>query len=72
MHPLIHLLGIDTQASWAYDFWSGIGTQIAPAVLAGAWWHRNNCHRPRCPRIGRHTTDAGHWCRHHRPAGDPS
>lgn len=67
MHWLIHVLGIDTQQSFAYDFWSGCGTQLPSLVLAAAWLHRANCHHPRCPRIGKHSPDGTPYCTRHLP-----
>lgn len=70
---LVHVLGIDTQQSWAYDYWSGVGTQVSlpNVVLAVLWYRHNCCHRPWCPRMGKHRPDGTPYCRHHLPpAGD--
>lgn len=67
VHWLVHLLGIDTQASWAYDYWSGCGTQLPSLVLAAAWYHRSNCHARRCLRVGKHTHEGTPYCARHRP-----
>ena len=65
MHWLIHILGIDTQQSWAYDFWSGIATQASLLLAGAAIVRKHNCHHPWCPRISRHTVDGTPWCDHH-------
>lgn len=64
---LIHLLGIDTQQSWAYDFWSGIATQSTLLLGALGWFCKHNCHNRRCVRIGKHQVDGTPWCSRHRP-----
>lgn len=63
---IIHLLGIDTQQSWAYDFWSGVGTQITVVISAAGLWHRHNCHHRRCLRVGKHVVDGTPWCSRHQ------
>lgn len=73
IHWLIHLLGIDTQQSWAYDFWSGFGPCLISATTlgAGVWAfvRSRNCHVHRCWRIGRHRVAGTEHvvCRHHHP-----
>jgi len=32
MHWLAHIMGLDTQQSYWYDFWSGIATQASVVV----------------------------------------
>lgn len=64
---VLHVLGIDTQQSYFYDWWSGFGTQIAPICLAIAWYRHNNCHRRRCPRLGKHQLDGTPYCTKHHP-----
>lgn len=54
-------------------FWSGFGSDITEvsAFLLGGYglYRKNNCHEPRCPRIGRHAVDGTPWCdRHHHEA----
>lgn len=56
MHWFIHVLGIDTQQSYAYDFWSGIGPVLFGQfpILVGliiGLKHRN-CHVKGCWRLG--------------------
>lgn len=67
MHWLGHVLGLDSQNTPYYLFWSGVGPHIPTFVLTGAWYRRNHCHAPRCARIGRHTADGTPWCTRHRP-----
>lgn len=75
-HWLLHILGIDTQASDWYDLWSGFGAVTmasAPLwIMAIATLRKHNCHKHRCWRIGRHhfIDEHGHdkyMCRHHHP-----
>lgn len=71
LHTLAHLLGIDTQSSYWYAFYSGVGAKLLPnpseVLLAGLWWHRNNCHRRRCWRVGKHAPDGTPYCTRHHP-----
>ena len=70
-HLIAHWLGIDTQQSPFYDFWSGVGTQLKPGWLWVGFlvYRRHNCHQQRCWRIGKHTVDGTPWCtRHHEQA----
>lgn len=67
-HWLLHVLGIDTQQSMFYDFWSGVGTQfkLSNLLLPALYYHKHNCHMAGCWRIGRHGVDGTPWCnRHH-------
>lgn len=70
MRWLIHALGIDTQQSWAYDFWSGVATQLPLPnwIIAAVWYRRHNCHEARCHRLGRHMYGGAQWCARHRPS----
>jgi hypothetical protein len=69
IHFLLHVTGIDTQQSMAYDFWSGIATQASLLFAGLAVVRRNNCHERWCPRVGRHVVDGSPWCnRHHGKA----
>ena len=67
MHWLLHILGLDTQNSIFYNFWSGIGTQLAVLIAAVGAWHKHNCHAKRCPRIGKHILDGTPYCTKHHP-----
>lgn len=66
MRWLLHVLGIDTQQSYYYDFWSGFATQITVLVaLVTALRHRN-CYVRRCWRLGHIDPAHGHpACRRH-------
>lgn len=72
----VHLseeLGISTQASRAYDFWSGLAPNIRDVIelplIASIWWLHHRCHAERCNRVG-HPMPAGYLlCKHH--AGQP-
>jgi hypothetical protein len=75
MHDILHWLGIDTQQSYFYDFWSGVGTQVKITWIAILYivWRRNNCIVPRCWRITRQVTNGGHHvCHKHHPDGKPT
>lgn len=71
---LRHALGIDTQQSMAYAFWSGFGPALIALALGSgtiaAVLHRFNCHQHRCWRIGRHHAGPYVVCRRHSP--DPA
>jgi len=64
---LLHLLGIDTQQSYFYDFWSGFATQLSVITAGVVYYKRHNCHVHLCPRIGKH--QVGHYtvCSKHHP-----
>lgn len=72
MHTIAHILGIDTQQSYFYDFWSGFATQLPKPweVVIGALWLRHqNCHVKGCWRLGKHAVDGTPWCsKHHENA----
>ncbi len=68
MHWLAHALGIDTQKSWPYDFWSGAGTQLTLCAAFLAWLRHHNCHTRGCLRPGHPVPpDGSVRCRRHRP-----
>lgn len=67
MHWLAHVLGIDTQQSYFYDFWSGVATQLTAVAVGMAWIHKHNCHAKGCLRIGKHSHDGTPYCTKHRP-----
>lgn len=74
MHWLLHVLGVDTQQSYAYDAWSGcipaLLTSTTICAATAAFLRRHNCEVRHCPRLGRHATAAGHRvCRRHHPEG---
>lgn len=73
---LAHVLGIDTQGSYWYAFYSGVGAKLIPnpgeLLLAWLWWRRNNCHAHRCLLIGRHLHEGTPWCRRHHPDPHPT
>ena len=74
MHWLWHALGIDTQQSWAYDFWSGIGTQfkLTGLLLPYVLYRKHNCHVHKCWRIGRFQADRWVVCARHHPDDTPT
>ena len=70
MRWLLHVMGIDTQQSYYYDFWSGIATQFSVVVGVVTYYRKANCHRPWCFRVGKHAPDGTPWCTKHHPAND--
>lgn len=62
LHWLIHFLGIDTQQSYSYDFWSGFGPVLFGQLpILGALivhFRHQNCHVKGCWRLGH--TDPKH------------
>lgn len=74
---LLHVLGIDNVAGYAYAWWSGSGSVLLPPLLTLAgvavlWWWHHRCHCHRCPRLGRYPAAGGQFsvCRAHSP--DPA
>lgn len=49
-HFILHLLGIDTQQSYFYDFWSGIATQLGLLIGITSWYWHHTCHVQTCWR----------------------
>lgn len=69
MHFLLHVLGIDTQQSYYYDFWSGIATQVATVTAGLTYVRKHNCHVRGCARVGRHVVNGSPFCnKHHHSA----
>lgn len=68
-HWLLHVFGIDTQQSMAYDFWSGVATQLPLPnwIIAFIWYRHHNCHENRCLRLGKHEQNGTKYCKLHRP-----
>jgi hypothetical protein len=71
VHWLAHVLGVDTQTSYWYAFYSGVGAKLLPnlgeVALAWVWWHKHNCHAHGCARIGKHLHDGTPYCSRHKP-----
>lgn len=71
-----HVLGIDTQSSYFYAFYSGIGAKLVPspaeAALVWLWYRRNQCHAQGCWLLGRHMHEGTGWCGWHHPNPHPS
>lgn len=70
MHWLWHVLGIDTQQSQWYDFWSGFATKLpnpTEIIMAVVWYKHNLCHIERCPRLGKHKFNGSPYCWRHHP-----
>lgn len=70
-HGMAHLIGIDSQATQFYAFYSGFGTFLLASLgytgLIVTMLRTLNCHAPGCPRIGRYPLAGGQFkvCRHH-------
>lgn len=70
LHPLLHVLGVDSSTSQWYYFWSAFGSgPVAWLFLPLVYLRHQNCHEPWCPRIGRHPVDGTPYkaCRRHHP-----
>jgi hypothetical protein len=75
MHSLIlflqHVLGIDTQASMWYNFWSGFGGCLAEFAILGGFikfYKDHNCKVPHCWRVGHHPVDGTNYITCHKHA----
>lgn len=77
-HWVVHVLGIDTQQSWAYDAWSGCIPALftGTGLSAGLWafLRHRNCHVRGCWRLGhRKVPGTDHLvCRRHAPHEPPT
>jgi hypothetical protein len=70
VHLLLHVLGLDDASGRWYLWWSGIGANLGYLAIVGSLYRRHNCEITGCPRLGRHTSAAGHLlCRRHHPDG---
>lgn len=67
MHWFWHVTGIDTQQSRWYDFWSGIGTQIALVLAGFGVYRKHNCAIKGCWRLGKFPHGDYHLCAKHHP-----
>lgn len=68
MDWLLHVLGIDTQQSYYYDFASGWGPKILEmTVFIGIWYWQHQCHYHGCFRVGRYPLHHHKLCRRHHP-----
>ena len=66
LHVIFHALGIDTQTSMEYCFWSGAGTQLTLCIAAVMFLRHHNCHVKGCWRLGHIDAEHGHpACRRH-------
>jgi hypothetical protein len=67
---LLHILGIDTQQSYYYDFWSGVGPvlfgQLPILVAVIVHIRQKVCYYPGCYRLGHPDPLHNHpACKHH-------
>lgn len=72
-HGMDHGIGIDTQTSLEYAYFSGFGAWLSStlglsSIVAAVVLHLN-CHAPQCPRVGRYPIAGGQYkvCRRHHP-----
>lgn len=76
MSWLLHVLGIDTQQSYYYDFWSGVGPVIFGQLpILGALiihFKHKNCHVKHCWRFDTAIDPAHGWpaCKRHHTEAD--
>ena len=72
-HWILGVLGVQSSASKAYNFWSGVAGDISGFGIFGSlvvMVRHHNCEVKGCWRVGRHQTAAGHHvCRRHHPDG---
>jgi hypothetical protein len=75
-HGVVHFIGIDTQQSDNYAFFSGFGSWLSSnlallglATLVGTAWRAMNCHVYSCNRLGRYPIVNGQFkvCKKHHP-----
>jgi hypothetical protein len=67
---LLHVFGVEPRtASTAYNFWSGVGSDLTEFAILGVVWHRLNCHSKGCFRLGLHHVEGTPYvcCRRHAP-----
>lgn len=69
MRWLVHVLGLDSQQSPYYTFWSGIGAQLGLAVGGVTFYIKHNCHSRWCWRVGKHVHRGTPYCTRHHPNG---
>lgn len=69
IHGILHVLGIDTQQSYWYDFWSGIATQASLVFVGVGLYRKHNCHVSWCWRLAKHPVEGTPYtvCRRHHP-----
>jgi hypothetical protein len=71
-HGFNHLIGVDTQQSVEYAFFSGFGAWLSSTLglstIIGTLWHNVNCRDGKCLRIGHFPDSRGvRWCWRHHP-----
>jgi hypothetical protein len=68
-------MGLDSANSPWYLFWSGFFavTVFTVGIVTNVYVHvrKNNCHEPRCLRIGRFPVEGTAWVACHRHHPDP-
>ena len=60
---LLQVLGVKSEASQWYAFWSGSGADFSELAIIGVavtGFHHINCHNKGCWRLGKHTTSKGY------------
>jgi hypothetical protein len=74
-HGFSHGIGIDTQLSQEYGFFSGFGTFLLALIgysgVIITLLHHINCHEPGCWRISRHKINGTPWCNDHHEKARP-
>jgi hypothetical protein len=71
-HGFNHLIGVDTQGSVEYAYFSGFGAWLSSTLglttIIATMWHHLNCHVTDCLRVGKFPVAGGQYkvCgRHH-------
>lgn len=73
---LLHLFGVEPRnTSTAYNFWSGIGSDLGElGIITGlvTVYRKHNCHVYRCWRVGKMAVPGTPYvvCHRHHPAVD--
>ena len=70
-HGFNHIIGVDTQGSVEYAFFSGFGAWLSSTLglttIVVTLWHSLNCHVADCLWLGKFPVAGGQYkvCRHH-------
>jgi hypothetical protein len=64
-HGFNHIIGVDTQGSVEYAFFSGFGAWLSSTLglstIVLTLWHHLNCHVSDCLRVGKYSVADGQY-----------